>query len=149
MDSKLTDKLQLVIDRSKQPVVLDEKINTLRDSFLNKVSTGDMKSLQWVSICVMKPGELMSSLEWSKEFLKRECVSEMINDGLTNNLDSILHYKSNVNLPADLALACLECIRCKMSPVQINMVDADIIDQDCCRIIFGFIHQSQNENKRI
>jgi hypothetical protein len=134
-----TQDLLLKIDHTKKPVELDGNIETMRDSFLNAVSTETYnRSRGDLAICILEPGRQFASLTWCPEFSESKAIIGMKKNGLPNNLDSILHYRENVNLPPLLALAALEGVRVILKPSAIHMVDASALEPSKCKIIFKF-----------
>lgn len=126
-------------DTTKTPIILNTTINKLQDAFLNSVSTNTYTESKYdLSVCIMKPGGRLCGLWWCKEFITSKYAADMKKEGLSNNLESILHYETNVNLPASAAFALLESIAEKMKPSQIHMIDHSSLEPDKCRIVFKF-----------
>jgi hypothetical protein len=134
----------------KKPMVFDDNIIKLNQQFLKHVvKTTYSEQKKDIIICVLEPGRHYSSITWDTPFFTSVIFKDIQKQGIINNLDHLMCYNTNRNVPANMVIALMECIRQIMTPGKVYMVDEHPDIRHKCKIIFTPCPTPQSGNRKI
>lgn len=116
---------EYMIDQEKKSIVLDDKINTLAQSFVSNIceldSTSHVDLSRTKQICTLShmlspfcEGDILTKLQWISDDVKDALsLDQRMELEYDNNLDSVAEYTSDKFVCADTSIifALLECVR--------------------------------------